>query len=549
MNPFLKSSSQIRFVFAAALTLAVFFLLLSCRQVRAASPVSGTWYEQAENGDVLTVSDQKVHLKIGWSDYESEEAYTLVGAESLEKGEAWSPERKEGNLALKQEGFGVFGEIYYLPEEDTLVCYDWPHTDGDGGHHRHVFLRTPYEAPPEPTYGVRTDSSDPDAPKTLPADWPQQFRKLEMSFYDEGVVQYPDMAMQYPAAGTYQYSLTMQDGTAVLTSDFCPNPVALSGEALQQVLAAVTEHDLPSLNGLDIRTADVPEELSGYSFAMEYGDGGYLRSAANYKDVPENWAAFQEEVHALLFRLTEEAGYSPYTGEFHSTLPMKRFGAGDDPAYTVGVRQEAIEKPWHEEGVTFKCWYDLLVPETGCPAPLKAALEQFSQETTRRAEQAEQDFGQEYNFVAFDVQPSAADSLFFTFRVVETYMRPDYTNDLVIHQYCFDAKTGSRLYISDLIPDTEELQKRFTEAFVKSHGWVADTIRGDQAQTAFRNLITDPSVQGPMEFSVSDGALLLYPPAGVLEGQGWVDSVKLWYEDIQDLMNETYVTVRGIETK
>ena len=539
MNQFLK------YTIPAVLGLAAVLCLVSCGKAQAADRVQGTWYEQAENGDVLTISGDKIHLKSGWTDYEADSRFTVVRADQLEEAEAWSPEREAGNLGLKQDNYYVFFEIYYLPDEDSLVCYDMPHTDGDGGHHRHLFLRTPYVAPPEPTYGERTDASDKNAPKSLPAGWMQKFRKMEMSFFDAGVQQYPDMAIQYPAEGIYQYTITAEGGNAVLTSDFCPEPVALSAETLLAVLSAVEQHDIPSLNGLDIRTADVPENLSGYTFALELESGEVIRSAANHKDVPENWKAFQEEVHTLLFETMEKAGYNPYTKEFHSTLPMKRFGAGDAPAYSVGIRQEAIEKEWHKKGVTFKVWYDLMVPGDDCPAPLKAAVEQFNQDTERRANEAEAVFGQEYNFVAYDVQPSLMDSMLFTFRVVETHMRPDYSNDLEVRYYCFDAKTGKRLYITDLIPDADALQERFTDAFVKAHSWIEDLIRGDNAQKTFRTLIREPGTEGPLYFSISDGAVLIYPPRSVLEGRAWVERVAVWYEDIQDLMNDQYVTVRA----
>lgn len=200
--------------------------------LRDRAGLEGVWYEQAPYGAVVTISGNTLHVE-----------------QSYPSGDGWSDDvtfrlrsgREYMELVPDDEYFGYI-DLWYDASTEQLIFHTLPHTDGDGGYHTILFLKTEYEAPPEPVYGERTDRSDPSAPRTF-AD--HTVRRLTLHVYepyrDSG-----DMAQELPVEGEYGYELTAaEDGSARITADFYDGPegngVKVSPERMEE-LAALLVH-------------------------------------------------------------------------------------------------------------------------------------------------------------------------------------------------------------------------------------------------------------------------------------------------------------------
>ena len=85
----------------------------------AEAPYTGTWYEQNEDGGVLTVTeDTVVYVQEGEYGFTDESGFTAEtqGFRTL--------------LVTEEESWFVFVDISYEPEEDVILAHTWPHTDG-----------------------------------------------------------------------------------------------------------------------------------------------------------------------------------------------------------------------------------------------------------------------------------------------------------------------------------------------------------------------------------------------------------------------------------
>ena len=272
------------------------------------SPI-GTWYEQTPSGGTLVVDKKTMEYTFESSGHKSEIGYTA--------------RKKRGEILLVTDEYYVFEDMSYDPVEDIIIAYTMSHTDGDGGHHRLEFRRTPYVAPPAPVYPPADDQSDPDAQKEFD-DF--TIRTMKVTFYDEGEPYDPDssMARPLPYADHYSYELeVLEDGTGLVSSSYCQE-IELTKEQVEALQELAREADLGQINGIDIHTEGVPDDSISYTAEIELKTGEVIRSSANWTDVPENWIRFEEPMHRLLFKAFTEAGYNGWSGEFHSTKPLKR---------------------------------------------------------------------------------------------------------------------------------------------------------------------------------------------------------------------------------
>ncbi len=94
----------------------------------AAAKYDGTWYEQSEDGGILTIADGVMSYK---GVYDDKSAFT--------------PEKTEdGYKLVADENDFWFYEIQYIADDDRIVTYTWPEDDGDGGYKPATFMRTEY---------------------------------------------------------------------------------------------------------------------------------------------------------------------------------------------------------------------------------------------------------------------------------------------------------------------------------------------------------------------------------------------------------------------
>ena len=539
-----------RWVLAAAISAGGVFLA-SCGMSafgnqKGLKQLQGVWYEQAEDGDTLTIEGDKMHVQ--GSTWSADGSFR-VGDPKKEQ-DAYAVEKNQGWLMLVPDEYFFFYEMYLSPDGDELACYTMPHTDGDGGHHRLSYRKTPWVKPPEPVYGERTDRSDPSAPKDILKAAAEGLTVLDMEFYDEGAYMPPgwDMAQLYPAPGVYAYQVTaLPEGTARLKTNLFEEELVLPAELFSELKQAVADNDLGSLNGLDIRTADVPEDVADYRMALTFLDGEgnekRLTSTANYKDVPENWTAFQKTAMDLLFSFCEKAGYYPATEEFHPTAALKRYGAGTKKDWSFDTEEKRIENS------KFKVWYDLLVPSENAPAALKTAAEAFNRDLEQKALAAEAAWGKDYRFVYYDTQMLGTDPMFLCFRVSEGHVKADYSSTTDVTWYCLDAETGKQIKPADLVTDLTALRAVLTETMALRFNFAGlpETIRGAAFQEKLREDLEHPENLPGFGLRPYSSGLVIELPHDYLEGKAWVDSMTLWAEELQDIMSDRYVTVRELE--
>ncbi|MBR2121951.1 MAG: hypothetical protein IJ930_03310 [Lachnospiraceae bacterium] len=299
-----------------------------------AAELQGVWYEQSEYADVLTINGNRMTLA-GWNGYKEETSFKLV------------KDRQNGYMELVPEDeYFAYVDLWYDAAENRLIFHTLPHMDGDGGYHTVIFLRTEYTPPPPPVYGERKDRSDPDAQHVFED---HNVRHLTLHIYEPYRESY-DMAPEPPTQGEYSYELkTDEEGNALVTSDFYPPGVEFSPERMEELIRILSDGSIDMINGIDIWTEEMPDDTEYYELEIEYGDGSMLRSRANGPDIPSAWYADAtgREIHKLLYDAFPEAGYNIWTGEFHSTKPMKRLMADpdlkQDRGYSVSSSGARIE--------------------------------------------------------------------------------------------------------------------------------------------------------------------------------------------------------------
>ena len=546
---FLHIQKQICGLLSAGLCIG---MLCACGAASSSahSGIEGVWYAQEPGGAVLTVT--KDTLKYERYDYTSETKYSF--------GET----TPEGTQILIEDDFWSLIDIIYDSSSDVITGHDLPHTDGDGGYHLHVFRRTEFVPTPEPVYGERTDNSDADAPKEFAQ---SRITSLELAvtepFRDSG-----DMAPEQPDAGDYSYTLAVnEDGTAVLSSDFCRD-IAVTAEQLDELGRLFFESGLPSLNGMDIFTEGMPEGTQYYDLSIAFEDGQEYHSSANGKDVSVIWYTDGYLFHQYLFDLFCYAGYNAYTGEFHSTGPMKRIGLPEGEEAAYAIRTEMIKKELAGEAYDYSTdtKYPVFTAEGDAPAPLMETLNKISEQYRELAEASLQedhammaaadpsvwqDAERRYAYSFYIPARERVLKGMFTFWVSEGHScslgigrygygyYPDW-------HYAIDEETGKVLSVKDLFRDEAALTDAVTEALCREYPYPGYTayFTSEEYTDLLAQSLQKPENEGGTGFTAEYDGVQLYFTAELSKDRDYPFTLKLYYEDIQEILEDKYCSVR-----
>ena len=508
----------------------------------------GIWYEQASDGAAVEIDETSItYCGSGFSDTTGYSAVSGSGRTEL----------------VPEDEFWYFCDIFYDEGTDILTMHDLPHMDGDGGYHLITFLRTEYEEPPEPVYGERVDRSDPDAKKDFDD---YQIRALTLDLYEPGV-ESGDMAEPEPREGAYSYELSVdENGEAWIRSDFCQE-VSLGAEGLQRLQEYLQDQDMGQLNGIDIWTEEMPEWTQRYELTITFADGSRLFSRANGKDIPLLWSVGGRGLHELLFEAFMEAGYNPVTGEFHSTEAMLRIGSGDDSPSSWHVDSEEIRI--EREGTAYEYSVHADYPVfsfTDVPEPLQQALEKLSEEYHERAEKdvqendalmaavpesvwKEKDRRFMYSF--YSVMRIREEKSFLHFWITEghasTFGLGEYEYGYYPYWRCaWDTETGEELSVQDFFTDEEALREAVTEVLCADYyngSEITAVYTSEEYQQKLEKGLSVPERAGGIGLSPEYDALTLFFPEEYSWDGSYEFSKKLYYDQVQEILNEKYASV------
>ena len=553
MNSFARST--VLLLLSAFLLLPADVLLPPACCAAAEAPYTGTWYEQNEDGGVLTVTeDTLVYVLEGEHGFTDESGYTaeMEGSRTL--------------LVTEEESWFVFMDISYEPEEDVILAHTWPHTDGDGGYHLIRFARTPYVPPAPPVYDPPVDNSDPDAKRDFED---LTIRSMHAEFYDAGAPHdaWSDMAQEEPYPDHYSYDLTVQDdGSLLISSSFC-REISLPKEITEQLQELVQEAGLGDINGIDVHTEGLPYDAPDYTLELTLASGEAIRSSANGDSVPENWTRFQEPMHHLLYFAFREAGYHT-NGEFHSTAAMKR--VGEEPLYRdecgLSCENPHIECSW-EKAYDYSLHTSYFVfsdPENRYPELMKT-LDDLSAEYRELAEEtllADYEIMQNapksrrkedrifaYSLYAVDQWQMRGN--IFSFLVSTGRMNtlglgdPGYGKYGYI-RYLIDAETGKILTLADFFTDPEAIADFLTEKMVSSfgtHNASGRRVHAGDFPDAIASAVDVPEPEG-IGVSIDYDGLTLWMPLWMFPGDDSQLMQVVYYDEMQDILDGKYVFIR-----
>ena len=539
-----------RLILCAAASLLCFSMLCGCISGPfATSGAEGIWYEQAEGGSTITVKGSEMTYK---SDiYEDTVRFSRLNTDD--------------GFELVPEEDWIYIDIFYNAVGDELTARTYPHTDGDGGYNLVVFARNEYVAPPPPVYGERIDNSDPDAPKGF-SDYTVKNLTLTVTepWRDNG-----DMAQELPDQGEYSYELTAgDDGTGSISSDFC-RTVDVSEAQMAELSSLLSSGRLPELNGLDVITEEMPEETQAYELNIEFASGETYHSRANGSDITEIWDTDGRELHKFLFGIFEDAGYYPWSGEFHSTQPMKRIGPADgtECSYSVTVDLETIEKDNTSYDYELTAEYPVFKVEGNASDGLKAALGEITEhykalcmedidyeypimESVSESTWKNEDHLYAYSFYA--TTHEEADDTKYCFWISEGHVncfglgKHGY-GDYSYLRFCLDAETGELLSLSDFFTDDAILRERIT-ALLEEHNTSDDAsayLHSEEYQKKLLKGLTEPESGGGIGFEAENDGISILVNESFDDVLFYPYNLKLYYEDVQDILNDKYAEVRG----
>ena len=533
--------------------------------LRGAADLEGIWYEQDLYGDVATITGNTLRLDRNYP-----------------SGDSWSEEtafrlKPSGQYLelVPEEEFFAYIDLWYDPAGRQLIFHTLPHTDGDGGYHTVIFLKTEYTPPPEPVYGERTDRSDPSAPHDFAS---HAVRTLSLHVYEPYIESY-DMAPELPTEGEYSYSLTVRDdGSAWVASDFYGGDdgsgVRISAERLDEIETLLAGSGLDAVNGVDIWTAEMPEDTQFYELTVEYADGAVFASRANGKDIPDVWiAGTGRELHRLLFDSILEAGYNWSTGEFHSREPMKRFGnaPGEAADYSLSGSLERIEVNGTEYNYLVYAEYPVFTLQAadgrdGSMAGLEEGLQRISNyyqqlaeadlayddEIMRTAPKAERNStGRSTTYSFYSTTQIRCHDRFVSFLLSEghanalglgKYGYGTYRNI----RYCIDAETGEVLCTVDLFTDADALTDAVMDALQEKYGdgsYYEENFGSADYRERLVRALQLPGYEGGAAFSMSYDGIILQLSGEAGRQDGSTTEVTLYYDSLQEIMNDRYCSI------
>ncbi len=380
-----------------------------------------------------------------------------------------------------------------------------------------------------------------------------------------------DMAPEPPEEGFYSYELTANgDGTGRISSNFF-REVNVSASQLEDLSEIIKASGLMSINGVDIITEDVPDDTVFYDLSIDFASGESYHSRANLTDVPYIWNTAGRELHKYLFDIFTDAGYNYYTGEFHSTEPLRRIGPGSGASCGYGMWAESvrIEKESVSYEYTLYSEYPVFHATGDAPDALVNTLNEISEHYKTLAEaDLEEEFKvmeavpestwkpeehrSTYSFYA--VIHEKTDDTKYYFWISEGHancfgLGEHGSGDYSYIRYCIDAESGKLLSLSDFFTDGAALCERVTEllsGYNRSDEKTA-LLYSDEYQKKLREYLQMPETDGGIGFEPFDDGIGLYVSEDFDTQLFYPYGLKLYYEDVQDILSDQYAFLRGIE--
>ena len=557
---------------------------------KIAEQLLGKWYEQCENGAVLTVEERTL-------------IYEKYG------------EKKTASYALKQDpdsksdwilcandipdSFTTFvyhtsvnPEYCALTTRMNMVVYDMQYSP-------RCFEREPYEAP---KYGEVHINTNEKAIK-----WFQDYRvrklclKVQVPFKESSGM----MAPMPPYQGYYTFDIERtEDGGGIIKAvmdnggcapgslgtnmsggmmmmmagmqqrGFKVPDVEISPEEMNKLALCIANGKLDQINGLDAWQDGVPAAAESFDLSIQFYKEPY-HARANHIFVPEEWKKDGYKLHLFILKLLVKAGLDYGRMEFHSTKSMLRIvSKRDNDAYSVELSREGKDK----ETVTLRGEaydYEVEYP-TGrwkmsgeVPEALKNSLdlwmEQVNKEEKARglwlydamakvpedkrngmrcASRLLGDFRARYGKGFFWFLMLRCESYYLP--IEGGLMNTDPFGD---HKtYCFSTTDGHQMSVAEFYTDTEKLIDILIRQLsgIYSHGSMHDKLVSPEYREVLRKRLTTPETLGGMGFEMYDDGMKINFQCDLDETrQPWISDCKIHYEDSQDIINPDYAEQSG----
>ena len=535
--------------------------------------LEGSWYEQCENGDVITIKDEWIRLERKGT--VKELRFRVKKSESSDCewdilcGELFPIER------LCWIDFGAPSEPF-LQTRLSMEIMDYHFNP-------RTFKRKPYEAP---KYGEIHINTNEKAIK-----WFQDYRVRRLSLK----IQEPQresgmMAPQPPYAGFYTYEIertaddggviraTIQNGHGCLgfSQTFTVPEVKMSPKEMNELALVIANGKLDRLNGLDAWQDDVPSHFESFDLSIQFYKEDY-HARANHSFVPDIWKKDGRTLHRFIFKLLVIAGLDYGRNEFHRQSPMLRIGSGpqDPPGYSIVKDSRRVEKAG--EAFEYNCnrtaWK--LIYDGEVPPALKASLDALQLSINREDEERSAFLYEELAKLPPDRRPAnggtvwatqlfdffhiQADKLFFFF-----YMLREEQCDLHLdcikekdlrggyRRCCYDTKDGHLMCAAEFYTDTEKLCDLLLAALLSRHNdkTMQEKIRSAAYRERILKMLNTPETQDGIGFDIrkDDMKFSLFFDLDETR-EPWITELELKYEDTQDILNPAYAREWAVDKK
>ena len=351
-----------------------------------------------------------------------------------------------------------------------------------------------------------------------------------------------------------------------VSSSYCQE-IELTKEQVEALQELAREADLGQINGIDIHTEGVPDDSISYTAEIELKTGEVIRSSANWTDVPENWIRFEEPMHRLLFKAFTEAGYNGWSGEFHSTKPLKRIqGEETLRREETGIQLETIiVKETREKSYDYSLdtkYFVFSDPEGRYPALMKtldslsAQYKQIAEDTLEKHYQVMEKVPKSvwkkadrlYCYSLYAVDRWSLSRNIFSFTVSTGEANSLGVGDFGFGEYGsvrynIDVDTGEILCVSDLFTDTDAVYDVLMEVFSHygTHNDSGKFVHSDAFPAYLRKVLEAPEPEG-IGFNYTYDYLELWMPRNMYEGSDSQLREVLYYDDIQDILSDRYTS-------
>ncbi|MBQ9865976.1 MAG: hypothetical protein IJM34_03050 [Lachnospiraceae bacterium] len=554
----------------------------------------GKWYEQCENGAVLTVEERTlIYEKYGEKKTAS---YALMQDPDSKSDWILCVNDIPDSFTTFVYHTSVNPEYCHLTTRMNMVVYDMHYSP-------RCFEREPYEAP---KYGEVHINTNEKAIK-----WFQDYRvrklclKVQVPFKESSGM----MAPMPPYNGYYTFDIERtQDGGGIIKAvmdkggcapgsldtnmsggmmmmmagmqqrGFKVPDVEISPEDMNKLALCIANGKLDQLNGLDAWQDGVPAAAESFDLSIQFYKESY-HARANHIFVPKEWKKDGYKLHLFILNLLVKAGLDYGRMEFHSTKPMLRIvSKRDNDAYGIYLSQEGGDK----ETVTLKGEvydYDVEYPAGRwktfgeVPEALKNSLDLWMEQVNKEEKARGLWLYDAMAKVPEDKRTGMCHAArllgdfrakygkgFFWFLMLrgEVYYVPiegglQNADPYGDHKtYCFSTKDGHQMSVAEFYTDTEKLIdlliKKLSGRY--SHGPMHDKLVSPEYREILRKRLTMPETLGGMGFEMNADSMSINFQCDLDEKrEPWISETKIHYEDSQDILNPEYAEMKTAENK